>query len=267
LEEQTTLEELEKEPVESVIKEEQEGKEESKEKGSEEQKEKPKENRYSKRVTELVAKYRQEEREKKELQKELEELREAKKLKKPPSPDDYEDGVVPEADQKKWDNQVREEIRKEEREKIKNESKAKKQREAFEKGKQNYIKSRSEYVKEYPDFHKYEVEIDEIVDQWQAPEIQDIILKSKNGLEIVKHFGKNPDDLLDIASSSLSDRIFKMGQLTAKLQAKTVKKTSSAPDPIRSEKGSAKTIPVGKDAPYNPKVESWADFTKRRNGL
>jgi len=259
--EETALQEIAEESTEPVIDEKEQGTAE----GKEEKVEKPKENRYSKRVKDLNTKYRTEERARIAAEKELAEIKESKKLKKEPQPEDFEDGIVPESKKKQWANQTREEIRAEERENLKKESKFKKQQKIIDEGKKAYIKGRSAYVNEDPEFHKYEVEIDDIVEEYQAPEIQNIILKSKKGLEIVKHFGKNPDDLLDIASSSPADRVYKMGQLTGKLQAKPVKKSSSAPSPTRSEKGSATSTSLGKNDPRG-KNESWSDFCKRKNG-
>ena len=264
MEENSALQELESETVEteSTEKKVDEGK------PAEEPKAKPKENRYSKRVKELNSKWRESERKVADLERKLGEREEAEKIKKEPDPEDYDDMESYRKDRKKWNDQEYSKIRKEERNSIKEKSAGKKQKEAFEKGKNAYLKSRPSYVKEDPDFHKYEVEIDEAVEQWQAPEIQNIILKSKElGCEIVKHFGNNPDDLLDIVSSSPSERIFKMGRLTAKLQAKPVKKSSSAPDPVRSEKGSAKKISMDAKDPYDPKRESFSEFARRRNGL
>ena len=231
----------------------------------EEELEKPKDNRYSKRVKELNTKYREAERRAAELEKRLQEKEEATKLKEAPDPDKFDNESDFKDSQAKWDAQVRDAIRQEERQKIKRELETKKQQEIIDAGKNSYLKKRADYVKEDPNFHKYEVEIDEAVDQWQAPEIQNIILESKEfGPEIVAYFGKNPDDLLDIASSSPAKRFFKMGQLVTKLQAKTVKKASSAPEPTRSEKGSAKTVSVTGN--YDPKRETFQEFARRKNG-
>jgi hypothetical protein len=260
--EESALTEIEKEPVTPVVEEstEAEGKTE------EVKEEKPKENRYSKRVKELNTKFREAERRAEDAEKKLSEQAEANKLKKAPDPDDYDDGEVPESDKKKWDDQVRADIRNEERIRIKQENADKKQQEKLENGKNAYIKSRADYVKENPEFRKYEVEIDDAVEQWRAPEIQNIILEAKElGPAIVTHFGNNPDDLLDIASSSPAKRFFKMGQLITKLEAKPVKKTSSAPDPTRPEKGSAKKIAA--TGGYDPKKETFKEFARRSNGL
>jgi len=231
------------------------------------EKEKPKDNRYSRRVKELNTKWRESERKAAELQRMLDERVEATKIIKEPDPDEFDDLDKYKETKNKWNEQERARIRREEREAIKQEELDKKHKENLEAGKNAYIKSRASYVKEIPDFHKFEVEIDEAVEQWQAPEIQNIILESKElGPAIVKHFGENPDDLLDIASSSPAKRFFKMGQLITKLQAKPVKKSSSAPDPIRSEKGSA-TKSLSSDAPYDPKRETFQEYARRRNGL
>ena len=229
--------------------------------------EKPKDNRYSKRVKELNTKWRESERKAAELQKQLDDRAESAKIKKEPDPDEFDDLDVYKENKSKWNEQERARIRKEEREAIAQEIQDKKHQENLEAGKNAYIKSRAGYVKENPEFHRFEVEIDEAVEQWQAPEIQNIILESKElGPAIVAHFGENPDDLLDIASSSPAKRFFKMGQLITKLEAKPVKKTSSAPDPTRSEKGSAKKI-MASDAPYDSKRETFQEYARRRNGL
>ena len=229
--------------------------------------EKPKDNRYSKRVKELNTKWRESERKADELQKMLDEKAESTKLKKEPDPDEFDDLDVYKENKSKWNEQERARIRKEEREAIAQEIQDKKHQENLEAGKNAYIKSRAGYVKENPEFHRFEVEIDEAVEQWQAPEIQNIILESKElGPAIVAHFGENPDDLLDIASSSPAKRFFKMGQLITKLEAKPVKKTSSAPEPTRSEKGSAKKS-LSSDAPYDSKKETFQEYARRRNGL
>jgi len=253
--EEAALEEVKTETPEEVKPEE----------GGEEQKEaKSNENRYSKRVKELNTKFREAERRAAELEKRLQEKEEATKLKAAPDRAEFDNEDAFRVQQAKWDAQVRESIRQEERKKIKRELETKKQQEIIDAGKNSYLKKRADYVKEDPNFHKYEIEIDQAVDQWQAPEIQNIILESKEfGPEIVAYFGKNPDELLDIASSSPAKRFFKMGQLVTKLQAKTVKTTSSAPEPIRSEKGSAKKVSVTGN--YDPKRETFQEFARRRN--
>ena len=264
--EENALEELEQEPETSVV-EEEEGKEEVKE--GEEKKEAPKENRYSKRVKTLNANWREEQRKNLALTKENEELKAANNLKSKPNPDDYEDNPEAlQADNKKWDDQERSKIRKEERESLRQEHEENVQKEKIAKSEKEYVKARSPYIKEDPNFRNYEVEIDNAVSEYEgAWKIKALILqKPKIGLEIVKHFGKNPDALLKIASSSPSSIDFKMGQLTAQLQAKPVKKSSSAPDPTRSEKGSAKKVTVAKNAPRG-KNETHLEYAKRSNGL
>jgi hypothetical protein len=268
-EETTALEELETEPTEPVVEEDktEESEEKTEEKAEGDDKPKPKENRYSKTVKKYHANWREEQRKSTRLQKELDEIKEAKKLKKAPEADDYEDGVVPDKDKKQWDNQTREEIREEERNRIKQENHEKKQQKKWDDGRDQYVKARPAYLKEDPEFGSYERKIDDAVHEWKAPEIQNIIIESKElGPAIVSHFGKNPDELLDIASASPQKRFFKMGQLITKLEAKPVKKTSSAPPPPRSERGSAKTVNTNSKN-QRGKNETHLEYARRVNGL
>lgn len=275
MQEETALDELKNEPVAPVV----EPKEEVKESGQDgvshesaedraKEKEKAK-RRLSDRNKDLTKYWRKEQRKNEELEQRLKKYEEANKIKEEPDVESYDDFNKFKQDNAKWQEQERQRIREEEREAIKQEDAQEKYEREIEEGKQAYLKSRAEIAKEDANFKNYEVEIDEVVSEFKAPEIQDIILSAKEiGPSVVKYLGNNQEELIEIASSTPSKRAFKMGRLVAKLEAKPTKKSSSAPSPVRSETGSAPRQPTQRSASKHVarKGETFAERAKRLNG-
>lgn len=232
-----------------------------------EQKEKAK-RRLSDRNRELTYRLRQAERElEAERKKNVEQAVKAPKTE--PDPEDYSDRQKYNQDREAWKEAERARIRAEESEKIKAEAVQAEKAKQFEKQKDGYIKARTDAIKEDEKYHEYEKEIDKVVEAFEAPEIQDLILAaSKHGPKIVSYLGKNPDELEEIASASPRERTFLMGKLVARLEAKpAAPKISSAPNPTRSEKGGAPRTLVPTGRAYVPEKESFQAFSKRINGF
>lgn len=224
--------------------------------------------RLSDRNRELTYRLRQTERELEAERKKTAELA-VKAPKVEPDPEDYSDRQKYTEDREAWKEAERGRIRAEESERLKTEARQAEARQTLEKQKDGYIKGRADAIKEDPKFHEYEKEIDKVVDAFEAPEIQDLILAaSKHGPQIVSYLGKNPDELEEIAGSSPRERIFRMGKLIAKLEAKLApSKISSAPNPTRSEKGSAPRVLAPSGKVYTPEKESFQAYAKRINGI
>jgi hypothetical protein len=224
--------------------------------------------RLSDRNRELTYRLRQTERElaAEKLARSAAESRTA--IKAEPDPDDYADRDKYTEDKEAWKKQEREKIRAEEAENIRRESAQRARQTEAEKQKEAYLSSRPDAIKEDPKFHEYEVEIDKVVEAFDAPEIQDLILAAKKqGPKIVRYLGTNPDELEEIASASPRERAFLMGKLVAKLDAKPAKTISTAPDPIRSERGSAQRPAVPSGLAFDRTKETFAQYSARKNGL
>lgn len=224
--------------------------------------------RLSDRLREQTFHRRNAERTADALRKENEELKARAIPKQEPDPEDYADRDKYTLDRETWKAHERQKIRAEESENIRQEAKKAELQTQFEKQKEGYISGRVEAIKDDPKYAEYEKEIDKVVEAFEAPEIQDLILAaSKQGPRIVKYLGTNPDELEEIASASPKERAYLMGKLVAKLEAKPVKTISTAPNPTRSEKGSAPrpNAPTGKA--YDSSKETWAAFTQRQNGF
>lgn len=275
----SALSELEQEPIDPVVdtsKETEEAVEktvdvatDSTESGKSIEEEKAKaRKRLSDRLREQTYHRREAERKAAELQAQLQEFKAQSKLKKEPDPDDYDDRDRYSADKARWIEQERERIRHEEREQIKKEVYHADAQKKLQADTADYLAGRALVIKDDPKFHEYEKEIDKIVEIYDAPEIQNAILRSKkNGARIVQHLGNNPDELEEIASASPQERIFLMGKLSARLEAKTVKTISTAPNPTRSEKGSAQRVNLPAGRTFNSSKESFKDYAARLNRL
>jgi hypothetical protein len=266
LNETSPLAELEVEPETPVI---DEAVEEKTPEAIEEEKVQEKEKtkrRFSDRNKEITGKWRQSERENESLRKKLEGFESQSHIKSEPDADDYTDRDKFNEDRETWKTQERAKITAE----VTQEVKAGFQKEESERTmkiqREEYVLGREAILKEDPKLHEYELEIDEVVTLYRAPEIQNIILKAKKqGPKIAHYLGTHPDELREIASMSQEDRIFEMAEIKAKLGAKPVKKPSSAPAPTRSEKGSAQRINPTANIGHRAK-ESKADRYKRING-
>lgn len=222
--------------------------------------------RLSDRLRETTWKMRTKERENEALRKENDELKAGAKIKAEPDPDDYADRNKYHEDREAWKTQEREKIRAEEAQNVRKELTLAEKRAQVEKQKEAYISGRVEAIKEDPKFHEYELEIDRVVEAFDAPEIQDLILAAKkNGPRIVSHLGANPDELEEIASASPRERSFLMGKLVAKLEAKPAKTISSAPNPTRSEKGGAQRKEAPKGLAFDKTKETFSEYSKRVN--
>lgn len=237
------------------------------EKEQEPEKEKAK-RRLSNRLREQTYHRRQAEREREELRQENAALKARTALKAEPDPDDYADRDKYAEDKEAWKKQEREKIRAEEAENLRRESAQRARQTEAEKQKEAYLSGRQDAIKEDPKFHEYEVEIDKVVEAFDAPEIQDLILAAKKqGPKIVRYLGTNPDELEEIASASPRERAFLMGKLVAKLDAKPAKTISTAPDPIRSERGSAPRPAVPSGLAFDRTKETFAQYSARKNGF
>jgi len=225
-------------------------------------------NRLSDRLKAQTFHRREAERKAEALQRELDEIKSKTVIKREPDPDDYSDRDKYNEDREAWKNQEREKIRSEEERKLKIKQADEDRKARLDEQQKAYIAGRAEVIKEEPKFHDYEKEIDRIVEVYDAPEIQDTILAAKKqGPKIVKYLGTNPDELEEIASASPKERIFLMGKLVAKLEAKPVKTISTAPNPTRSERGSAPRVQAPTGKAFDKSKETFPEYAARINRL
>ena len=273
--EMTPLEEIELEPTESVLEEVEEkevdGVEEDLEPKDEEEtkaqdKEKAKK-RLSDRLKEQTYNYRESERKNEELRLKIEKLEATKRIKEEPDPDDYADRDDYIRDKKLFTAQ---EVEDQVNHKLNAEKDRQRQEQAnIEINKQttNYVTKRAEFIKSDEKYREYEKDVDDVVRAYGVPEIQSAVLKG-GGPEMVAYLGKNSDELTDIAMMSKEDRLFELGKIAAKVKAKALKTVSSAPNPTRSEKGSATTTKAqsgGSKHSFN-KNETFLERARRING-
>jgi hypothetical protein len=269
--EETAFAELENEPVEPVVEKEEtteQSEQPEKQENSEEEKAKAK-RRLSDRLKQRTREFRDAERKNQELEAELSKYRDQSKIKTEPKPTDYDDLEKFNADNRRWMEQERERIRKEEREAIKQDLRAEEDNKKFSDDLEAYKKSAIKIKAEDPKYQKYAEEVDDVINSLHAPEIKGIIIKARSlGPEIVRYLGTHTDELEEIASASPFDRVYQMGQLVNKLKAKSVKTGSSAPDPVRSESGSAPNARVISGSKHSTviKGETFAERAKRLNG-
>lgn len=99
-----------------------------------------------------------------------------------------------------------------------------------------------------------------------TPEMAEVIKASEVGPEVAYHLGKNPDEAARIARLSPLVQAREIGKIEATLvpNAPVVKKSSSAPEPIRPL-GSRSTVPtVSTSDPRSTKLSD-SDWIKQRN--
>jgi len=257
----TTLQELEDEPTAKLIEPKAEATIEEKAKAEtlkSDDREKAKK-RLSDRLKEETYHRREAERKLELSNKLLEEMEVANKLQSEPKEDDYADFTKFKSDQNKWIAQKENEIEDRVTKRITAANQEKQYNQSMQEKQKIYLTHREPLAKEDDKFHDYEVAIDDAVSTWGAPEIQSLILNAKEyGPQIVKYLGNHPDDLVNIASAPQSERSFLMGRLLAKLEAKPVKKITSASDPVRP--GSKSAI-----VEANPSNETVSEYIKRKN--
>ena len=124
--------------------------------------------------------------------------------------------------------------------------------------KQNKFKS------ENPDY-------EEKVKQLQFPasqEVQDAILTSDFGAEVLYHLGKNPDLAKKIVEMPLTKALKELGKIEAQFESKPEEKPvvtkSNAPKPISPLKAtsSAADTPIGSDGQFHGTYQQWKEARK-----
>ena len=233
-----------------------------------EEKKKP-DNRYSKRVEELNTKFREEERAKFALLEENKRLREVATIKEEPDEDNYSDPDKYKADKEQWRAQEKEKIKHEARMEIQNEQRQQKQQEKSAKVATQYGEQRVLGNEKFDNWYASETAVGNILTQHRehAVSARDSILEAKNSAAIIDYFGKHPDKLQDIAFLDANDQSKAIWNLDKDLEGKPVKTKTTAPDPVRSEKGGAPRQVIPKGGGYNSSKETWKDYCRRKNGM
>ena len=270
--EETPLEELANEPENKLIPEETAEKpaEEAKSEEAVEadkvvEKEKAK-RRLSDRLKEQTYQRREAERQADALRAENEKLKASSKITQEPDPDDYADRDQYNRDKELFteqevDNRVNQKLQQEKE----RERQAQADREINKKTVE-YVTERAKVIEVDSSYREHERDVDDVVKAYGVPEIHNAILKG-GGPAMVTYLGKHSDELTDIALMSPEDRLFELGKIAAKVKAKSPKKISSAPDPTRSDRGSAtQSKATGGSKHVFNKNESFKDRAKRLNG-
>lgn len=95
----------------------------------------------------------------------------------------------------------------------------------------------AEFMKSHADFDEV---LQDVAHLPVAPEIHEVILDSDVGPALAYHLASNPDVMAKINALPKHRRYTELGKLEDKLTAPApVKKTTQAPAPVKSEKGSA----------------------------
>jgi len=215
--------------------------------------------RLSDRNKELTWKLRETERQLEAEKAAKKEVEDRSKLQTAPKEEDFDTFESYKAQQTKWDTQKEAEIEERVTLKVQTQFAEKQTQLELQKNQEAYNTQRTELAKEDPKMGEYELVVTRAMNDYGVPELQNMILNAKEyGPKMVKHLGTHPDALLDIALATPQERFFQMGKLQAKLEAKPVKKISSAPDPVRSGKASAQVQ-------ANPANETQAEYNRRMN--
>ena len=272
--EETPLEELSNEPTDPIIEEGAEDVVESEEGTTEvaeveepakEEAPKPaKKNRFEKALKKQYWETQEAKREAKALKEENERLKEATRIKEEPDPDNYVDNDKYQEDKRLYNEQ---EVEAKVNQRFNQKQAEMRQAQASQEINKRtvaYVTERAAVVKDDANYREFEKGVDDVVKAYEAPEIHNAILKG-GGTAMVKYFGKNPEELTDIALMAPQDRLFELGKIAAKVRAKAPKKISSAPNPVRSEKGSTQR-PSTIGGTSRKKGESLQDRKDRING-
>ena len=228
-----------------------------------ERKEKAKK-RLSDRVKQVTWQAREAERKAQALEEENRKLREQAALKKEPKEDDYLDHSKFEEDRQRWQEQERARIRDEVARELRESQVREKEQREYQEKVMTYAQSRESALTEYKDYVESEKLVDAVVNTTGAEGIRQSILNSEKGPQLVDYLGNNPDELERLSEMSPLAQAQRLGKIEASLDAKPIKKTSSAPPPIRSGSGSA-TGKIGSSGKYMG-YGSFKEMCQARNG-
>jgi hypothetical protein len=258
--EELPQEELENEPTEKIA-----GESAFEEKPEEKAEEKPQEDeekrksRIAYQIGELKRKAREAKEEAERERQARRQLEEQTKIKEEPKEDNYPDYEAYNKDRQKWETQKEQEIREKVARELKEEEFKKKKQTAEARRAQNYAEQRNEMAQNDKKFAEHEGMVSDFVNLTGSIELRNFIMESKKGAQIISYLGKHPkhlDNLEGLDDVAQINRI--VDDVLPKLDAKQVKKVSSAPDPVRSGKKSA-------IAPVNPENETYAEYIRRKN--
>jgi hypothetical protein len=124
-----------------------------------------------------------------------------------------------------------------------------------------YADRAAEFTKKNPDFSEV---IQSFINDYQGvdiPELMTVAADGENGPALAYHLAKNPDDMERILALPSHRRLIELGKLEDRLSTRVVpvKKVSSAPAPLTTDKGAA----VGKKDINDPKL-SQAEYRQAR---
>jgi len=216
--------------------------------------------RFSDRNKELTRNWREEQRKNAEKDRIIAELQEKTKLKAPPEQGDYEDFTKFKADADRWEKQKEAEIEQRIISRHEQEKENQRQRVRAEEVAAKWSEQQKYGKKTYDNFNTSEREVKAAVDDFGAWSMRDTILESEHGASIINYLGEHTAELDDIAQLPPSAQTRAILRIEAKVQAKAPKTISSAAEPIRQGKASAK-------APVNPANETQYEYNRRMNGF
>ena len=133
----------------------------------------------------------------------------------------------------RWNQQREREIREDERKRVKMEAEqAKLDRERLKIAEQ-WQRKKNKAVKKYENFVQSEQEVLSIIHDYGAVEMQECILESDIGPDLVDYLGKNYDECERIAQYPPRKQARELIKLERKLEARPTQKASTAPEPIQ----------------------------------
>lgn len=171
-----------------------------------------------------------------------------------PNEGDYNDPSLYESQKKKFDDQAREDLRKEAVEDYLVNQRYEDQQSTIRQNSENYIDGKDEAIETYKDYQASENFFIQNINQ----EVGNIVQDTENPYAIIDYFNKNKEELRKIANLSGLSAARKIGLIEAKLAKKPAKK-ERIPDPL----------PKAGTGAINPKVSlnesSQGDYNRRMN--
>lgn len=190
---------------------------------------KPKGKGFQKRINQLTRNVRELERRNSALENEMQERQKpAAEVKGEPKLEDYDDWGKYAKDVAKWEvNQAKGEFAQKQSEEV--------HRVLAVKAQDEFRDRLETYAEKHDDFHEMVEEIGPLIKGGAL----DAIIDSTHGPEIIHHLAKNPEEAEKLSRLSPSAAAREIGRIEERLSTKSVKKTTSAPAPIKTVTGSS----------------------------
>lgn len=190
---------------------------------------KPKGKGFQKRINQLTRNVRELERRNSALENEMQERQKpAAEVKGEPKLEDYDDWGKYAKDVAKWEvNQAKGEFSQKQSEEV--------HRVLAVKAQDEFRDRLETYAEKHDDFHEMVEEIGPLI----KGAALETLIDSKHGPEIIHHLAKNPEEAEKLSRLSPLAAAREIGRIEERLSTKSVKKTTSAPAPVKTVTGSS----------------------------